>query len=413
MMRSHFESIVAGIDARLAAAGPDEPVARKTFARFAARLGARVFTPDEPLAWCGVMVPFELLHAAGLTPCYAEFVGASLAGMDEIGRVIDTAEQAGYSTDACTYHRVVNGAMVSGLMPSPELLVASTCPCTGGQAVIEGMAKHFGKPLVVLEIPQRADDAAVGFLAGQLRGLSERIAEHTGRRLDPERLRQAVRASNQARELLQETYALAAAVPTPARRRDLINLALVLALGLGTTEAVEVARTYRDELARKQRLGEAGVPGEQVRLLWFQNRVQFKSGIEELLEIELHAAVVADELNDITWDPIDEDRPFTGLARRLLASPLVGPIERRIAHLVDQCRRFSIDGAILPCHWGCRQGTGARGLITEGLRRVGIPVLGLEVDCVDPRAYAQGQVRTRLEAFLEMITERKAAAAAQ
>jgi len=403
--------VAEGIEARLAGAGPDEPIARKTFAHYAARLGARVFTPGEPLAWCGVMVPFELLHAIGLTPCYAEFVGASLAGMDQIGEVIDIAEQAGYSTDACTYHRVVNGAMVSDLMPSPELLVASTCPCTGGQAVIEGMARHFGRPLVVLEIPQRADEAAVRFLAEQLQMLIDRVREHTGRRLDPERLRQAIRLSNQTRELLRETYEIAAAVPTPARRRDMINLALVLALGLGTAEAVEVARTYRDELARKLASGLPGVPGEHVRLLWFQNRVQFKSGIEELLETELRAAVVADELNDITWEPIDEDQPLPGLARRLLSSPLVGPIERRIAHLADQCRRNQVDGAILPCHWGCRQGTGARGLITEGLRSIGVPVLGLEVDCIDPRAFAQGQARTRLEAFVEMILTRKAAVA--
>jgi benzoyl-CoA reductase/2-hydroxyglutaryl-CoA dehydratase subunit BcrC/BadD/HgdB len=65
-----------------------------------------------------------------------------------------------------------------------------------------------------------------------------------------------------------------------------------------------------------------------------------------------------------------------------------------------------VDGVINPCHWGCRQGTGARGLVTEGLKQIGVPVLNLEVDCADPRNFAEGQLKTRLEAFVEMLTSR-------
>jgi benzoyl-CoA reductase/2-hydroxyglutaryl-CoA dehydratase subunit BcrC/BadD/HgdB len=65
---------------------------------------------------------------------------------------------------------------------------------------------------------------------------------------------------------------------------------------------------------------------------------------------------------------------------------------------------------INPCHWGCRQGTGSRGLITQELQKAGIPVLNLEVDCVDPRNFSEGQVRTRIQAFVETILARKARA---
>ena len=67
---------------------------------------------------------------------------------------------------------------------------------------------------------------------------------------------------------------------------------------------------------------------------------------------------------------------------------------------------YKIDGAINPCHWGCRQGTGARGMISDGLKTVGVPVMNLEVDCVDARNFAEGQLRTRLEAFMEMLANR-------
>ena len=104
------------------------------------------------------------------------------------------------------------------------------------------------------------------------------------------------------------------------------------------------------------------------------------------------------------WEiPIDPDDPYPGLARRAISIPLNGDIRRRVEHLQELAQAYRIDGAINPCHWGCRQGTGARGLIEEGLKEVGVPVLNLEVDCIDPRNFAQGQLKTRLEAFVEMI----------
>lgn len=67
---------------------------------------------------------------------------------------------------------------------------------------------------------------------------------------------------------------------------------------------------------------------------------------------------------------------------------------------------YRIHGAINPCHWGCRQGTCAIGLIEEGLKEFGVPVFNLQVDCVDSRNSVQGQLKTRLEALLERIGNR-------
>jgi hypothetical protein len=179
---------------------------------------------------------------------------------------------------------------------------------------------------------------------------------------------------------------------------------------LGCESAVDVARAYRDQFARTCESNAANPRAEQARLMWLQNRIQFRNPLEQLLDEDYGAAVVIDELNDITWDPIDPDDPFPGLARRMLSIPLTGPVERRIRSLQRLAKEYQVDGAINPCHWGCRQGTGARGLIEEGLMTAGVPVLNLEVDCVDPRNFSEGQLRTRLEAFLEMIVSQRMAA---
>jgi len=167
-----------------------------------------------------------------------------------------------------------------------------------------------------------------------------------------------------------------------------------------------VQKALRDDFAAKVERNESGVSGERIRLMWIQNRIQFKNPLINLLENEYGAAVISDELNSITWDPIDPDDPYTGLAIRSISIPFNGSIDRRISHLKKLAKEYKIDGAINPCHWGCRQGTGARGLITDGLKEVGVPVLNLETDCVDSRNFSEGQLRTRLEAFTEMLENR-------
>ena len=119
-----------------------------------------------------------------------------------------------------------------------------------------------------------------------------------------------------------------------------------------------------------------------------------KNPIEQLLEEDFGAAVVCDEFNDVAWDPIDPDDPYEGLARRMVTNSLTGPVDNRVAALQRLARDYKIDGAINPCQWGCRQGTGARGMIEKGLNEVGVPVLNLEVDCVDALAEKLDSIAT-------------------
>ncbi len=407
MMLQYFESLTAGLEDRLAHT-TEGPRARKRFALEIARLGTRLFSPDQKVAWCGVLAPYDLLQALGVTSCFVEFVGAMLASTGGVPPFLEAAEQTGFSTDTCSYHRSVAGATEQGMMPEPDFLIATTAPCAGGMAVLEHLARRSQKPMFVIQVPSRLDDRAVDQLADQFRAMVAFVEQRTGTRLDPARLRATVEATNRARAAWLEVNRLAAAVPSPARRRDLVNFGIVMGLFLGTEAAVEIAELYRQEFAATVAAGQAGTTGERVRLMWLQNRIQFKNPIEAFLD-ELGAAVVLDELNDVDWEPVDPDDPYRGMAKRALSIPLCGPATRRVTNLQRLAGLYAVDGAINPCQWGCRQGTGARGLVEAGLRASGVPVANLEVDCVDPRSFAEGQLRTRLEAFVEMLAERKGA----
>ena len=409
MILEYFESLEASLQQKIQGQ-PDLPNARRKFALEMARLGKRLFSKEGHVAWCGVVAPFDLLNAMGVNSCFIEFVGAMLSSMGAGPSTLSRAEHAGYSTDSCAYHRSVIGASLEGLLPEPDFFIATTAPCTGGLTAIENLARHYKKDLFVLQLPYDRGERGVRELAAQLEAMVDFVSSHIGKPLNAEALRVAVENTNKARAISIDIYNLAKHVPSPLKNKDLKDFGIVMPLFLGTEAAIEVAQAFKDELSLRVKSKTSDASAERIRLLWIQNRIQFRNSLTQLLEDEYGAIIVVDEFNDINWEVIDPEAPYIGLAKRMLSIPLHGAIDYRIKHLQRLAREYKVDGAINPCHWGCRQGTGARGLIQRGLREIGVPVLNLEVDCVDERNYAEGQLRTRLEAFFEMIESKNSRA---
>ena len=404
-MREYFDDIVSGIEAKLVA----EPMARKPrrlYALEVAKLGQRLYSENEGVAWCGVLAPFDVLNALGVSSCFVEFIGASLAASGMVESFLERAEDEGFGPDTCAYHRGVMGAALQGLMPEPQAFVATSAPCSAGVATMENLARHFDRDLFMLHVPLTASSAGVDHLARQLREMVAYVEPRTNTKLDPARLYEAMVLSNEARALMKEIFGYAAQVPAPISSHDLRDLGIVLPLFFGTPAAVTVAEAYRDELKRRVESTDENRQRENLRLMWIQNRIQFRNPLERMMAEEHGAVIVIDELNSITWEPIDPSDPWQGIAERIASTPLCSPVEQRAAHLCDLAREYKIDGAIHPCHWGCRQGAGARGLLQKSLGDVGVPMLDLAVDCIDTRAFSEGQLRTRVGAFLEMLASR-------
>ncbi|MBI4618983.1 MAG: 2-hydroxyacyl-CoA dehydratase [Desulfobacterales bacterium] len=405
MILQHFENQESGIMNAIRE-NPESASPRKKLALETARLGKRLYSNTDDLVWAGPLIPFDLLNAMDVTPAFAEFIASILVSTDAGPLFFENAEQAGYASDTCGYHRMLMGSALKGMIPTPKLLISAMSPCTGGLAAMENLARVFKKDLFILHIPQKESDHGVRILADHIRDMAESVSSHTGKVLDNDRLRKAMENTNKTREILSDIYTLAQQVPSPVNGRDLSNFGIVLPLFFGTEVGIEIAQAFYDELKSRIKANRSGVPGERIRLMWLQNRIQFKNNLVKMLEKEFNASIVVDELNVITWDPIDPEDPYIGLARRSISSPLNGTVERRVKQIVKLAEAYKIDGAINPCHWGCRQGTGARGLIDSRMKEIGVPVLNLEVDCVDPRNFAEGQLITRIEAFMEMIESR-------
>lgn len=399
MLEKYFTQLEASLKAKLEA----KTTARRKFVYEIARIGTRIFDDNWSIGWTTVFVPYEILTSMGVSGMFVEFFGAMLAGAGMSNKYLELSESKGYSTDSCSYHRTIIGAAIDGLLPEPDVLIGASIPCNGGVKALKRIGEIFNKEVFILNIPIDTTPKSVDFLTSQFELMIEYIENETGRKLDYSALKKAIRYNNEAREYLVELNKLCMNVPSPANSNDLKNFIMIVLL-LGTRESVEVAKIYRDEFKSRIENNFNSLLEEKYRLMWIQNRIQFKTDLLRILEENHGAKIVIDELNHIWWDPMDENEPLKSLAKRLITHPLVGPAERRLKVITKLAQDYKIDGAINPAHWGCRQSAGERVLFKDALQKIGIPLIHLDVDCVDERNYAQGQIMTRIEAFLEMLS---------
>ena len=399
ILKKYFTQLESGLKNKL----ESKITPRRRFVYEIARIGSRIFNANWSIGWTTVFVPFEILNSMSVSGMFIEFFGAMLAGTGMSRKYLDLSESKGFSTDSCSYHRTIIGAAMDGLLPKPDVLIGASIPCNGGVKALKRIGEIFNKDVFILNIPIELTPDSVDYLTEQFEQMIEYVENETGRKLDYDKLKKSIRYNNQAREYLIEKYDLCKNVPSPANSNDLKNFMMYFLLQ-GTKESVDVAKLYRDEFKFRVDNKVPGLAEEKYRLMWIQNRIQFKTDLLNILEEKYGANIVIDEFNHIWWEPMNETEPLRSLAKRIINHPIVGPVERRLEVITQLAQEYKIDGAINPAHLGCRQSAGARVLFKDALQKIGIPLIHLDVDCVDERNYAPGQILTRMEAFLEMLS---------
>ena len=102
-------------------------------------------------------------------------------------------------------------------------------------------------------------------------------------------------------------------------------------------------------------------------------------------------------------EPLDAAHPLEALAKKMILNIYNGPYERKVEMVRHLVREFQSDAVIHFCHWGCKQSSGGVMLLKEAMREENVPMLILDGDALDRRNSHDGQIKTRLQAFLELI----------
>lgn len=352
----------------------------------------------------GFLIPAELLHLYGAAPMFTEYLAPILSATNRAPACLEATESLGFSRDTCSFHRATLGAGLTGYLPDYSLIVGTSHLCDGQNKTLEELASRSGSPYLLLDVPQEASEQAVTYLAGQLQELEDTLIGVSGtQRASRQEWEQVFAHSNQAADLMARVNELRSHPGCPLSGHQAFTLNLCALLMMGTPFLKDCYQDFVSQLEASL----DDTPDARPRLLWLL-AFPYVPGNEILdMETRWDMNIVADELSQVFWAKLDPEDPHRSLARKMLSHPFLGPVRSRVAHVARLADEYGIDGAIHFSHWGCRQGCGGVRPVQDALQEKGIPLLELHGDCIDDRQAGQGQLRTRLQGFAELLRTRK------
>ena len=370
-----------------------------------ARLLLKAYEPGCKVVYVSAYAfPMEILAAFDVVPFDFELTSGLMAVMGMAVPLMEEAENRGYSMDVCAFHRTALGASYRDEFPKPDILITTSYFCDGKAKTNEILAILQGRQSLLLQVPAAVNRESLRYVEKQLRDIVKRIGEVVGQRPDEDRLKAAVRSSNKATQSQRVMLELLKHQPAPWGGRDLISFSINSQLFSGSAIKEQLNAAFARDMQRA--VAGAQLPPEKHRIYLFAWIPAYHTNVFEILS-DRQVCIPLCETFRIHWDEIDEDNPFEGLALKCLRNPFVGPGTRRTEGLDKIMDDYHLEGAILFATPACKQANAAYALLRDAVARCGRPFLMLDMDIGDPRNYSAGQTRTRLEAFVELLEQRR------
>jgi len=293
------------------------------------------------------------------------------------------------------------------------VVMAHTCD-VGAQ--IHGMWNTFVKTPYshFIDVPHTIHENARAQQKGELKDLQKSLEAYTGKKLAPEKLKEAIKAHNQQRALVRELYDLRK--PDPPLISGTETLQVIIALmSLPVDEGSELLRQVLDEVKERS----DGPQKKRARLLLWGPVVD-DPALLEMIE-SLDANIVIDDtcVGSRAYFPDVKitDDPLEGLAYHYLVEiqcprtfreRVFGEtikehntdLESRFNYLGEYAKEWKINGAVLQALKFCDSHGYEVPAVRDYFTNIGLPSIYLEHD------YSEGalsQLRTRVQGFVEII----------
>jgi benzoyl-CoA reductase/2-hydroxyglutaryl-CoA dehydratase subunit BcrC/BadD/HgdB len=400
----------------------------------------------EGLAWCMHAVPTELLLAFDIACEWPENFGALCAARHVATTFIDVAGQDGYPGELCSYLTTSSGycrrcAELGRVPPEsplaegmgvPEMLLGSTWLCEPRYKWLQATAtRYFRVPVFCtdpLSPPFDADirdpriaDHYVSYLLEELKSLVAFLEKHTGRKLDPYRLRRAMETSQQSLKHWYETLELRKARPCPMGSEDYFTCIVAQLYMLGTAEALDFFENVHREVERRVQQRVGVLSEERFRLHFAGIPPWYNLGFFNYLETK--GAIGVFESTYYPGPPVevDLDDPIVGLAQRIwkkacwshawgseAVPEMSNPGTQQVVgsgFLLQAVQEYGIDGAIMHRTRSCRAVSWGQTHYRNILEKEGIPCIIFESDMADPRNWSDSRIKALVEPFLETLRD--------
>jgi bcr-type benzoyl-CoA reductase subunit B len=373
----------------------------------------------KQVAWITSGGPVEPLVAMDIIPVYPENHGAMIGSAKMGEDLCAKAEDMGYSSDLCSYARadiacsVVKGGPIGGL-PRPDMLICCNNICGTVLKWYEVQARFYNVPLFIFDTPI----CHTGYSPEIAKYVRTQIDEYiafletvTQRKLDHDRMNEVGKLSLEGQRLWQKVLNTTAHKPSPMSAFDaFFFLALIVTLR-GTRIAVDFYKELIEEMEQRIKDGVSSVPNEKYRLLWDNLPVWYRLKWLSSKFSDHHACLVADTYTSAwcgTIKYIDENHFLDSMAEAYTRIYLNIGVDQMADEVLNMIRFYDIDGFVMHSNRSCKPYSfGQMDIMRIVREKTGIPVLMIEADMTDPRSFSESQVETRIDAFMEIIKQRR------
>lgn len=285
-----------------------------------------------------------------------------------------------------------------------EFIIGETT-CDGKKKMFELMETF--KPTVVLEVPQSAKgETQKKFWRSEVARCKEEIEKRLGVKITDEKMKAAIKELNEQRALMRELAHLNTAIPAPLSGLDLLKVMWARNFTFDRAAFNQQLKDLIAELKAMKAKGEGAMPKTAKRII--VTGVPTGVGAEKVLKIieESGAAIVYIEncsgMKQYLHDVATTGSPLDAIADKYLETPCscMSPNTGRLELLAKLAKEYHADGVVDVTWVGCHTYNVESRVLKDYLAKHGnVPLLQIETD------YSQGdagQIKTRVEAFLEM-----------
>lgn len=353
-----------------------------------------------------VMVPMEMITASG-----AQGIRMCSGYYEPVHPANELLGDAGL----CPMVKSTLGSKMVSSNPIVDLIDMAVGPatCDGKMKLAEILEDWM--PVVMMNIPRvKIGDTSSKLWLSEILYLKSSLEELSGKKITRKALRKEVAKWNEANDHWNKLLELRKGEHPPISGRDamlVVQASQVDRIERWNKKVKELITELEDMKKKGIHAGEKGA----ARILLAGSPMMYPNfKIPSVVE-ESGATIVTDELctgfrlmsDPVMLDGITMKEMLRAIAERYFfpcTCPCFSPNEERLRRMKESIKAFGIEGVVFHTLRGCHLNNLEATKIELDMRDIGIPVVKLESE------YDEGdieQVRTRVEAFVEMIKARR------
>ncbi|WP_297632883.1 2-hydroxyacyl-CoA dehydratase family protein [uncultured Clostridium sp.] len=351
----------------------------------------------EKTAFINVFTPGEFLHAFDLHPQLIEAFSSYISGTRCEDALIDVAESNGIADSLCSYHKTFIGGAISKVLEKPRFAITTSTACDGNINTFKLVASLYNIDTFVIDVPYDYSERGVDYVEEQLHDMVKFMEEHLGEKLNHEKLKKIVQRENESLRCYKEYLKLLGEKYFPNSLTIEMFKVFVTHPFIGREDTLKFYQMLLEDIKKYP------YKEPKKKILWAHLLPFYSQSLRAYLDKNEDYQLLMSDMNADNLDYLDENDIYKSIAKKIILNTYNGPYERRGNNILKLAKELKADGVVNFCHWGCKQSSGGSLILKEILSKNDIPMLSIDGDAVDRRNSQEGQNKTRLEAFFEML----------